>query len=103
MKRKAANPNSISMERSAESSSAGKNGGQGGLYEEAKGKTVDFIRYPSLDASSRTRNRSIADRNRNETALLMRSCAGPDIIRALSNEERFICLLFSTTRPQLLT
>jgi hypothetical protein len=45
MKRKAPNPNSISMERSAESSSAGKNGGQGGLYDEAKGKTVDFIRY----------------------------------------------------------
>jgi hypothetical protein len=45
MKRKAANQKSISKARSAEPCSAGKNGGQGGLYEEAKGKTVDFIRY----------------------------------------------------------
>lgn len=45
MKRKAAKPNSISTGHSAESSSAGQNGGQGVLYEEAKGKTVDFIRY----------------------------------------------------------
>ena len=45
MKRKAAKPNSISTEHSAESSSTGQNGGRPVLYEEAKGKTVDFIRY----------------------------------------------------------
>ncbi len=45
MKRKAAKPNSISTEHSAESSPARQNGGQGVLYEAAKGKTVDFIRY----------------------------------------------------------
>jgi hypothetical protein len=45
MKRKAAQSKQSSTEHTAESSSALQNAGQGILYEEATGKTVDFIRY----------------------------------------------------------
>ena len=45
MKRKAEQSNQSSTEHVAESSSALRNAGQGVLYEEAAGKTVDFIRY----------------------------------------------------------
>jgi hypothetical protein len=45
MKRKAERSKQSSTEHIAESSSALRNAGQGILYEEAAGKTVDFIRY----------------------------------------------------------
>jgi hypothetical protein len=45
MKRKAAQSKQSSTERTAESSSTLQNAGKGILYEEATGKTVDFIRY----------------------------------------------------------
>jgi hypothetical protein len=45
MKRKAARSKQSSTERPSESSSAWESPGQGFLYEEATGKTVDFIRY----------------------------------------------------------
>ena len=45
MKRKAAQSKQSSTEHTAESSSALQNAGQAILYEEATGKTVDFIRY----------------------------------------------------------
>jgi hypothetical protein len=45
MKRKAARSKQSSTEHPSESSSAWQSHGQGILYEEATGKTVDFIRY----------------------------------------------------------
>jgi hypothetical protein len=45
MKRKATHSKHSSTEHTAESSSPLQNAGQGILYEEATGKTVDFIRY----------------------------------------------------------
>jgi hypothetical protein len=45
VKRRAVLSKPSSTERSSESFSAGQNPGQGVLYEEATGKTVDFIRY----------------------------------------------------------
>ena len=48
MKRKAEQSNQSSTKHTAESSSALQNAGQGILYEEATGKTVDYIRYAEL-------------------------------------------------------
>jgi hypothetical protein len=45
MKQKAARSKQSSSEHPSESSSAWQSPGQGLLYEEATGKTVDFIRY----------------------------------------------------------
>jgi hypothetical protein len=45
MKQKAARSKQSSSEHPSESSSAWESPGQGLLYEEATGKTVDFIRY----------------------------------------------------------
>ena len=45
MKRKTANSEQRPTEHVAESSSGSQNASQGILYEEATGKTVDFIRY----------------------------------------------------------
>jgi hypothetical protein len=45
MKRKSAQSKQGSTEHPSESSSAWQSPGQGLLYEEATGKTVDFIRY----------------------------------------------------------
>ncbi len=45
MKRKAAQSNQSSTEHTANSSPALQNAGKGILYEDATGKTVDFIRY----------------------------------------------------------
>jgi hypothetical protein len=45
MKRKAAQSKQSSTEHTADSSPALQNAGQGILYEDATGKTVDFIRY----------------------------------------------------------
>jgi hypothetical protein len=45
MKRKAAQPKQSSKEHSADSSAARQNHAHSHVYEEATGKTVDFIRY----------------------------------------------------------
>ncbi|HEY6764965.1 MAG TPA: hypothetical protein VI386_09340 [Candidatus Sulfotelmatobacter sp.] len=45
MKRKAAQSKQNSTEHPSESSFSSRNAGQGLLYEEATGKTIDFIRY----------------------------------------------------------
>ena len=45
MKRKAEQSKQSSTKHTAESSSTLQNAGQGILYEEATGKTVDYIRY----------------------------------------------------------
>jgi len=45
MKRRAAQSKQSSTEHTAEPSSSLQNAGQGILYEEATGKTVDFIRH----------------------------------------------------------